>query len=74
MNGVIAPDLVRYWINDTDSIINNRATGLPQELRNSINFKLEPRWEGTLYCGDPDGEHSNGLGPFAGIASINHAS
>ena len=31
-----------------------------------VSFKLQPQYEGTFYCGEVDGEKSNGVGPMAG--------
>ena len=65
-NGSIDPTLVQFWINETEKIdIVSKADRVSWRY-NIIAFDLEPQYEGTFYCGEADGEHSNGLGPFAG--------
>ena len=36
---------------------------------NTVRFVLTPQHEGTFYCGERDGEKSEGLGPIAGKIS-----
>ena len=62
-NGSIAPELLQFWINDTDLDITNKSDRISSNI---VAFDLEQRYEGTFYCGEIDGVHSDGLGPFAG--------
>ena len=65
-NGSITSDAVQFWINETEKI--DILTINPSVLRqvNTVSFELLPRYEGEFYCGEIDGEHSDGLGPFVG--------
>ena len=63
-----------FWINETDRvyITADKSIGSRHSI---ISYILEPQNEGTFYCGEADGEHSNGVGPFAGMMmSQNHFS
>ena len=66
VNGSIDATQVQFWINETEKInITGRAERVSW-MYNIVAYKLEPQFEGTFYCGEIDGEQSNGLGPFAG--------
>ena len=52
-----------FWINETDRRYITETAGSRHSV---ISYKLERQNEGTFYCGEADGEHSNGQGPFTG--------
>ena len=60
-----------FWINETEQI--DILNGIPPEdiavrmTEGAVFFHLQPQYEGTFYCGEIDGEKSNGVGPIAGI-------
>lgn len=67
LNGTIDPHNVTFWINETEKIdILRLGAERVSWVYNIVAFKLEPQDEGTFFCGDVEGEESNGLGPFAG--------
>lgn len=64
-----------FWINETERIdilnglqVKDAAARISTEdvMTNAVSFVLRPQYEGTFYCGEIDGESSNGLGPMAG--------
>ena len=65
---------VSFWVNNTEVIDilhglqpEDAALQITQgETENVISFVLRPQYEGTFYCGEIDGESSNGVGPMAG--------
>ena len=64
-NSSVSPEIVQFWINATEKIdILRRAKRVSLKF-NIISFLLVPQYEGMFYCGEIDGEQSNGLGPFA---------
>lgn len=62
----VQEDNLTFWINETDkTYILNLSTRASVKF-NVIAFYLRPQYEGTFYCGEVEGQSSNGLGPFAG--------
>ena len=57
---------VSFWINTTDKIDIQNINSASKLFSNTIQFVLTPQYEGTFYCGERDGEKSEGLGPIAG--------
>ena len=58
-----------YWINETEQI--DILNGIPYEdaavrVTEGVAFYMQPQYEGTLYCGEMNGEKSNGVGPLIG--------
>lgn len=60
-----------FWINTTERIIDI-VHGISSEdaayviSNNTVSFKLQPKYEGTFYCGEINGNESAGIGPIAG--------
>lgn len=62
---------MHFWINKTDHI--DIVHGIKSEdaayriSHNVVSFKLQPKYEGTFYCGQVNGMfESAGIGPIAG--------
>ena len=65
---------LRFWINETEKI--DIVNELPLEHAavymyvvqtvTVVSFVLRPKYEGTFYCGEKNGDRSNGVGPMAG--------
>ena len=60
---------VSFWINTTAKIDIQSINSAYKLFCNTIRFVLTPQYEGTFYCGERDGESSEGLGPIAGITT-----
>ena len=60
---------VSFWINTAEKIDIQSIDSSPKLFGNVIRFVLTPQYEGTFYCGERDGEKSEGLGPIAGITT-----
>ena len=60
-----------YWINKTEQV--DILNGIPSKYaavrvsEGAVFFNIQPQYEGTFYCGEMDGEKSNGVGPLIGM-------
>ena len=57
---------ISFWINTTEKINIQSINSAYKLSGNRIRFVLTPQYEGTFYCGERDGESSEGLGPIVG--------
>ena len=65
-NATTTPEGMHFWINETEQIDIAKTLNGSVHEGNVISFELVPQYEGTFFCGESDGEWSNGIGPFAG--------
>ncbi len=68
-NGTTDPNLLQFWINETNrTYLTREATRVSGQFNLTAFYELAPQGEGTFFCGetDDDGVESNGLGAFTG--------